>query len=84
METLEYPFLTLTLTEAECIMAPVLSGGLSNMGFCRSMASALVYGPIQNQELDINKPFTTQSILHIRELVNHIQRKTETSNYRLR
>ena len=47
LKTLEYPILALTLTEAECskIMAPVRTGGLSNIGICRSMARSLVYGP---------------------------------------
>ena len=80
MKTLEYPLLALTLTEEECnsIMAPVISGGLSNMGICRAMARSLVYGPLKNQGLGINKLFTTQGILHVRELINHIWRKTET------
>ena len=80
MKTLEYSLLTLTLTETECskIMAPVISGVLSNMGICRSMARSLVYGPTKNQGLGINKLFTTQGILHVREMTNHIWRKTET------
>lgn len=79
-KTSEYPLLALTLTEEECskIMALVLSGGLSNMGICRSMARFLLCGPTKNQGLGINKLFTTQRILQVRELINHIWRQTQT------
>ena len=52
MKSLEYPLLALTLTDNECtkIMAPVLKGGLPNMGICRMMARSLVYAPIKTKE----------------------------------
>ena len=74
MKTLEYPLLALTLTQEEynSVMAPVISGGLSNMGICKAMARSLVYGPVKNQGLGINKLFTTHGILHVKELINHM------------
>lgn len=79
-KTLEYPQLPLALTEAayNTMMAQVLSGGLLNMGICRSMARALVYGPTKIQGLGINKLFTKYGILHLIEMIDHIWRKTWT------
>lgn len=62
MKILEYPLLALALIDAECntIMTSVPSADLPNMKICRSMARAtLVYGPITNQRLGINKIFAT-------------------------
>jgi hypothetical protein len=80
MKTLEYPLLALTLTEVECngIMAPVLSGGLPQIGICQSMARALVYAPTKYQGLGINKLYTTQGLGRVRALINHIWRDTDT------
>ena len=80
MKTLEYPLLALTLTESECnsIVAPILSGGLPRMGMTRSMARTLVYAPLKYQGIGINKLYTTQGLLHINALVNHIWRESET------
>ena len=80
MKKLDYPLIALTLTEAECngIMAPVLSGGLSQIGICQSMARALVYAPTKYQGLGINKLYTTQGLGHVRALINHIWRDTDT------
>ena len=80
MKTLEYPLLALTLSEAECgsIMAPVLSGGLPNIGVCRSMARSLVYAPLKYQGLDIHKLYTTQGIEHVTALLDHMWMETTT------
>ena len=48
------------------------------MGICRAMARPLEYGPLKNAGLIINKVFTTQGILHVRELINYIWKQTET------
>lgn len=55
MKTLKYPLLALILPEAgySKIMAPVLSGGLSNIDICRSMARSLVYNSTMNKGLGI-------------------------------
>ena len=80
MKTLEYPLLALTLSESECgaIMSPVLSEGLPKMGICRSMARSLVHAPTKFQGLGIYNLYTTQGLIHVKELLNHIWRKTET------
>ena len=82
MKTLEYPLLALTLTEAECstIMAPVLTGGLPNIGVSRSMARSLVYAPLKYQGLDIHNLYTTQGLGHIMGLMNHIWQGSPTGN----
>ena len=80
MKTIEYPLLALTLTEAECthIMAPVLMGGLPNIGVCKTMPRSLVYAPLKYQGLDIHNLYTTQGLSHIKGLLNHIWQGTTT------
>ena len=80
MKTLEYPLLALTLTEEECkkIMAPILKGGLPKIGMCRTLPRKIVYGSLKNQGMGIHNLFTTQGILHIQTLLDHIWRDTET------
>ena len=80
MKTLEYPLLAVTLKEAECnsIMAPILTGGLPKIGISRSMARSLVYAPLKYQGLDLHNLYTTQGLVHLRGLMNHIWQGTET------
>ena len=80
LKTLEYPLLASTLTQKECsyIMAPVLQGGLSKMGVCKTMPRVLVYGPIKYTGLGINQLYTTQGLLHVRAVLDHCWRTTET------
>ena len=74
MKTMEYPLLALTLSEAECnkIMAPILSGGLPNMGIGRNMAISLVYAPLKTQGLNLNTLYTTQGLVQIRALLTNL------------
>lgn len=80
MKMFEYPLLALTLAEVECnkIMTPVLNVDLPNMGICSSMTRSLVYIPTKNKGVGINKLYTTQGILHVGEIRNHIGKKTVT------
>ena len=58
-------------------MAPILSGGLPNMGIFWNMARSLVYAPLKNQGLGINELDTTQERVHVKEVLNHIWRGAE-------
>ena len=80
MKTLEYTLLALTLTESGCIsiMAHVLSRDLPNMGICRNIARSLVYTPVKHQGVGINKSYTTQGLIYVMEMTNHIWRRIET------
>ena len=80
LKTLEYPLLALTLTEEECnkIMVPILKGALPKVGACRYLPRKLVYGTIKNQGMGIHNLFTTQGIVQIQTLLDHIWRNTET------
>ena len=78
MKTIEYPLLALTLIEDEYahIMAPVLMGGLPNIGVCKSIPRSLVYAPLKYQGLDIHNLYTTQRLSYIKGLLNHIWQGT--------
>ena len=80
MKTLEYPLLASTLTKEDCvfIMSPVLQGGLPTMGICRTFPRALVHGPIKYMGLGINDLYTTQGLQHVRAVLDHCWRSTET------
>ena len=83
IKTIEYPLLALTLTEDEYthIIAPVLMGGLPNIGVCKSMPRSLVYAPLKYQGLDIHNLYTTQRLSHIKGLLNHIWQGTMTDKF---
>ena len=80
MKTLQYPLLATTLTGKECnhIMAPILTGGLTQIGICRSMARQLVYAPLKYQGLAIDNLYTTQGLGHVTALLTHIWQQTTT------
>lgn len=80
MRILEYPLLALTLIESNCtyIMAPVLSGVLSDMGICRTMARTLMYAPLKHHGICINKLYTSHGLVHVNEGMSHVCIRTET------
>ena len=55
MNTLEYSLIVLKLVESECtsIMAPMLRGGLPNMGMCRNMTRSLLYALVKHHGVGI-------------------------------
>ena len=48
------------------------------MGTCWPMARTLAYGPTKNKEIGINKLYTTQGLVHIKEMPNYMWWKTDT------
>ena len=80
LNILEYPLLALNLPKGEYdkIMAPILTGGFPKIGTCRSLPREIVYRTIKNQGTVIHNLFTTQGIVNIQKLLDHIWRDTET------
>ena len=68
------------ITESGCtsIIAHVLSGDLPNMGIYRHIARSLLYTPVKYQGLGINKLYTTQGLMYVMEMTNHIWRRIKT------
>jgi len=73
LKQLTYPLVTTTLTEAECstIMKPILAAGLPAMGVVRTLARAVVHGPVRYQGLEIPNLYTEQMVARITTLLQY-------------
>ena len=71
MKILEYPLVTLTLTEVECdfIMTPILTGGLPRAGICYNIPRLVLYGSLDHQGLGMNNLYTTMRLQQIQVLL---------------
>jgi hypothetical protein len=73
MKTLEYPLMATTLTRTQCnkIMSPVLTGALPKCGVQSNMPRSLVTGSLAVQGLNIPHLHTTQVIRHLQAILRH-------------
>jgi Reverse transcriptase (RNA-dependent DNA polymerase) len=78
MNTINYamPATTLSKTQLEMIMKPILDAGLSRAGICRKMARTVVYAQRKYLGLGIKHPYITQGIRKIEALFNQSQTTT--------
>jgi hypothetical protein len=60
LKTLQYPLPALTLTETECnkIIRPVLDAGLNKSSICKTFPKAVIHGPKEEGGLDITHLYT--------------------------
>jgi hypothetical protein len=82
MKTLEYPLMATSLSKSQCdtIMKPILDAGLSALGFNCKMTRAVVYGPRRFQGVGIPNLWTLQGILKLRLAVAHGDAPTITGS----
>jgi hypothetical protein len=80
MNTINYamPATTLSKSQLETIMKPVLDSGLPRAGICRKMARTIVFAPRKYLGLGIKHPYVTQGIRKIETLINQSQSTTLT------
>jgi len=73
LKQLEYPLVMMMFTEKEChsIMQPILAAGLLAMGIVRTLAWAVVHGPLQFQGLDIPNLYMEQLITCLQMLLQY-------------
>jgi len=73
LKQLTYPLVTTTLTEAECstIMKPILAASLPAMGVVRTLARAVVHGPVRYQGLEVPNLYTEQMVVRITTLLQY-------------
>ena len=73
MKTLEYPLMATSLSKSQCdtIMKPILDAGLSALGFNCKMTRAVVYGPRRFQGVGIPNLWILQGILKLRLALAH-------------
>jgi hypothetical protein len=74
LKTLEYPLPALTLTETECnqIIRPVLDAGLNKAAICKTFPKAVIHGPREEGGLNIPNLYTSQGISRIELLQDHL------------
>jgi hypothetical protein len=73
MKTLEYPLMATSLSKSQCdmIMKPILDAGLSALGINRRLTRAVVYGPKRYQGVGIPDLWTLQGVLKLWLAVAH-------------
>ena len=78
--TVEYPLMATTLSRPQLdkIMVPVLHGGLPQSSVQCNMPRAIVYGSLNVQGLDVNHPYSSQTIQHLQTIMRHATRPTIT------
>ena len=83
LKSLEYPLAATTLkaTELRGIFAPALKAGLQASGFGYSFPRAILYGPYSAQGLGMHNLYHTQSIRHIKDIVDQTWRHTPSEKY---
>lgn len=74
LKTLQYPLPALTLTETECnrIIRPVLDAGLNKVSICKKFPKAVVHGPNDEGGLNIPNLYTFQGLSRIEVLQDHL------------
>ena len=77
IRTLSYPLLALTLSESECnkIMKPILDASLAKTHVCRNFPHAVVYGPKSEKGLGFTNLYIQQGLSHINSIQQHAQDK---------
>jgi len=83
LKSLEYPLAatTFTATELRGILAPALKAGLHASGFGHSFPRAIIYGPYSAQGLGMHNLYHSQSIRHIKDMVDQTWRHTPSEKY---
>jgi hypothetical protein len=74
LKTLQYPLPALTLTETECnkIIRPVLDAGLNKSSICKTFPKAVIHGPKEEGGLDITHLYTFQGISKLEFVQDHL------------
>lgn len=67
MKTMEYPLPALTLTATECnsIMQPILKAALPKTSISQSFPRKVLYGPLTEGGLGLNSLYYTQGTMHL-------------------
>ena len=80
LKSLEYaiPAMTFSKEEYRQIMTPVLQHFLPKAGINRNIARDLLYSPIEIQGFNLHDPYITQGVEHIKDISEHLWKKTLT------
>ena len=80
LKSLEYILPAMTLSETECndIMKPVLKQFLPKIGINRNIKRDLLFAPSKLQGLNLKNPFLTQGIAHVKDLCENLWKQTTT------
>ena len=85
LKSLEYPLAATTLAadELHSIIAPALIPGLQSSGFGKSFPRAILYAPFDAQGMGVHNLYHTQSIRHVKDIVDQTWRRTPSSRFLL-
>ena len=80
MKTIEYPLAALTLTrsDVDAIMRPILTAVLPKCGIQRRYPHKILYGTDSTQGQGLRDPLVTQLIDHLHSIMHHYHRDTPT------
>ena len=81
LKSLEYPLAATSLSKQQIksIVYPALGAGLQASGICRNFPRAVLYGPLRYQGLNLQNLYHTQSIRHIKDIVDQTWRDTPSA-----
>ena len=81
LKSLEYPLAATTLSKGQLksIVFPALGAGLSASGLCSRFPRAIVYGPLAYQGMNIQNLYHTQSIRHVKDMVDQTWKNTPSA-----
>ena len=82
MKSFEYCLPAMTLTEEECkeVMKPVLKQFLPKAGINRNVKRDLLYAPSCVQGFNLQDPFITQGVAHIKDIAENVWKDTTTGS----
>jgi hypothetical protein len=82
-KSLEYPMAltTLSATQWEKIMSPVLMAALPKAGICRTFPRAVVFAPMSFQGVGVPHPYAIQMTKHLDMLLRHQANRTKTGEF---
>ena len=78
LKSLEYPLAATTISETDMksIISPVLQAGLPASGICSNFPRAILYGPIKCQGFGVQNLYHTQSLRHIKDIIDQTWKGT--------
>ena len=85
IKSLEYPLAATTLSQSELrhIVSPAINSGLHCSGFGKHFPRSILYAPYSAQGMALPNLFHTQSIRHVKDIVDQTWRHTPSSKFLL-
>jgi len=82
-KSLEYPMAltTLSATQWEKILSPVLMAALPKAGICRTFSRVVVFAPMSFQGVGVPHPYAIQMTKHLDMLLRHQANRTKTGKF---